>query len=119
MSNSMSKCLVAPHCEHCILSDCEPVLGCLKCGSVDVIRYGHNHLGGQNYYCKSCGIKFRSGTRFRHKQYDKDIIQEARSALRKGMSTYTVRDILRQEDPKLSASTVWRWGRRNKVCISR
>jgi len=110
--NKDKQCIISKNCFNCFLPDCIPIYGCIKCNSTNIIKYGHNKVGNQNWLCKDCNTKFTSGNHLPYKQYDKDLVKESEQLIKSGLSLIKVRNILREESPKLSDSTIYRWNRK-------
>ena len=74
---------------------------CPQCGSLDLVKNGHDYKGAQKYHCKACG---RYGTLNRHKGYPPERREQVQRALIERTSLRGIGRIF-----QMSQRTVMRW----------
>lgn len=87
---------------------------CPECKSnKQVVGYGirHNHSGNkQKYNCKRCKVYFVKKDAFFKRKYPKEIIAEACSCYKRGMSFKEVAEHLNEyKGTKIVGSTIFYW----------
>lgn len=74
---------------------------CARCGSLDLVKNGHDYKGAQKYHCKACG---RYGTLNRDKGYPVKRREQVQRALIERVSLRGIGRIF-----QMSRRTVMRW----------
>jgi transposase-like protein len=74
---------------------------CPRCGSVDMVRNGHDYKGSQKYHCKACGSY---GTLHGQRGYDNQRHEQVERALLERVSLRGIARIF-----QMSRKTVARW----------
>ncbi len=96
--------------EHLLMIQTIVTYECVRCGSLDLVKNGHDYKGAQKYHCKTCG---RYGTLQAQSGYAMKVRNQVKRALLERLSLRGIERVF-----GLSRRTVSRWLRQWMTQVS-